>query len=241
MKTCEYCGVELENNMNFCPLCGEPVMDKNADQPEDLKVLKREQEETLITDYQKLSESQKRKLFWEISGIVLISAIFVPFIIDFIGHNTIAWSKYTISVCAVLFANTTFISFWYKRTYLLLLGSFVSTSFLLVLFSMFNGSVGLELKLGIPLLLAAYIVILLSIIMLKLASKKGLNIIAFLFIAVGLLGLCAEGIISLYTHNKIHFGWSVIVMASVLPVTALLLFLYYRLKKGTDLRRFFHI
>lgn len=241
MKKCAHCGVELEKNTNFCPLCGEPVLDENADNIEYIKVRKRQQEDKLLTDYQKLSAKQKLKLFWQISGIILLSGILITLIIDFIGDQSITWARYSIAVCAVLFANTSLISFWWNRLWLLMTGSFLSTSALLVLLDMFNGSIGWGVKLGIPLLLAAYIILFILILMIRSAVKKGLNIIAYSFLTGGLLSLCTEGIISLYLENQLHVEWSVIVMVSVLPVAAILLFLHYRLKKVPDLKRFFHI
>src|SRR6056297_913976 len=137
MKTCNYCGVELEKNMNFCPLCGEPVIDENSDHLEYIEVRKREQEENLLTDYQKLTKNQKRKLFWQISGIILLSGIIVTLILDFLENQAITWSRYTIVICAVAFLNTTIINFWYKKIPLLLIGSFISTSALLLLLDIF--------------------------------------------------------------------------------------------------------
>ena len=241
MKTCTYCGVELEQNMNFCPLCGEPVMDEGSDQLEYIKVRKREQEQKLLTDYQKLTRKQKRNLFWQISGIVLISGVFITLILDFLGNNNITWSRYSITACAVLFINTTLISFLNKKILLLLTGSFVSTSALLVLFDMFDSTIGWGVKLGIPLLLAAYIIVYILITLIRMAENKGLNIIAYSMLAAGMLSLCADGIISLYTANQFSVEWSLITMASVIPVAALFLYIHFRLRKGTNLRRFFHI
>jgi hypothetical protein len=241
MKRCSHCGVELENNMNFCPLCGEPVMSENSGKKEYIQVRKRQQEEKLLTTFQKLTRAQKRKIFRQVSAIILLSGILVTFIIDFIGNGAITWSKFSIAVCAVLLINTTLISLLHRKTLLFLLGSFASTSALLVLFDIFTGTIGWGVKLGIPLLLAAYIIVYILIIMIKISSKQGLNIIAYSFIAAGMLSLCAEGIISLYVENKLYLEWSLIVMASVLVVAAILLFIHYRLRKGMDLKRFFHI
>jgi hypothetical protein len=36
-------------------------------------------------------------------------------------------------------------------------------------------------------------------------------------------------------------GWSLIVFACILPVAVILFYIHYRLNRGTDLRRFFHI
>lgn len=216
-------------------------MNDNPDKKEYIQVRKRQQEEKLLTTFQKLTGAQKRKIFRQVSAIILLSGMFVTFIIDLIGNGTITWSKFSIAVCVVLLINTTLISILHRKILLFLLGSFISTSALLVLFDIFTGTIGWGVKLGIPLLFAAYIIVYILIIMIKLSHKQGLNIIAYSFIAAGMLSLCAEGIISLYIENKLHLEWSVIVMASVLVVATILLFIHYRLRKGMDLKRFFHI
>ncbi len=241
MKTCNYCGVELENNMNFCPLCGEPVMDKEHENTEYIQVRKRQQEEKLLTPYQKLTKSQKLKIFWQVSGIIFISGILVTLIIDFLANNAITWSKYPITACVVLLINTTLITFLYTKISLLLIGSFVSTSGFLLLIDIFTKASGWSVKLGVPILLAAYIIVVLFVKLIKKVEKKGFNVIAYSLISAGLLSICTEGIISLYVKNQLHIEWSLIVMASLVVISAILLYIHYKLRKGIDLKRFFHI
>jgi len=239
MIVCKNCGVELEKSMNYCPLCGEPVNDELAE-IQYIRIRKSSNEKQL-TDFQKLNPDEKRKVFWAISAIILISGIMVTFIIDYLSAYSISWAKYPILICAILFINTSLISFLHQRIILFLSGSFLSTASLLVIIDVYNGNIGWGFKLGIPLLLAAYIIIFTLIMMIRKAVNKGLNIIAYTFIACGLLTICAEGIISLYTGKLFRIDWSIIVTASVLPVAAILLYIQYRLKKGTNLKRFFHL
>ena len=103
MKTCSNCKVELEDIMNFCPLCGEAQIDENSDNIEYIKLRRQVREEKQLTSYQKLTRFQKRKLFWEISGIILISGIIVTLIIDLLANKDITWSRHPVTVCAVLF------------------------------------------------------------------------------------------------------------------------------------------
>lgn len=242
MRTCSNCGVELEKNMNFCPLCGQPVMGDDTGNLEYIKVRKQKQDKKRLTDYQKLSGLQKRKIFWEISGMILITAILVTFILDLFSNNALTWSRYSISVCAMLFLNTTLIRFWPKNLIILMLGSLATTSVLVILLDMFQSpSISWGINLGVPLLAVAHIITLgLTKIIVSL-KEKGLNLIAYSFIALGIFSICIEGIISFYMNDIFTLHWSLVVMASVLPGSALLFFIHYRLKKGTDLRRFFHI
>ena len=241
MRTCPNCGVELEKNMNFCPLCGEPVMDNNAENLEYIKVRKQKQKEKRLTDYQKLSGLQKRILFWEISGIILITAILVTLLLDLFRNNDLTWSRYSISVCAMLFLNTTLIRFWPKNLIVLMLGSMTTTSALVILLDMFQGIVSWGITLAVPLLVVAHILTLVLTKVIMSLKEKGLNLIAYSFIALGIFSICIEGIISLYLKDVFMLHWSLVVIASVLPGSAVLFFIHYRLKKGTDLRRFFHI
>lgn len=241
MKTCANCGVEVEENANFCPLCGEPVVDKHSGNVESIYIRKRERDEKSLTDYQRLSGLQKRQLFWEISGIVLITGILVTLLLDLFGSDRLTWSRYSMTVCAVLFINTTLIRFYSKNLLILMLGSLASVTALLIVLDVFTGQMEWGINLGVPLLAVAYLLTLALIKIIGRARQKGLNIIAYSFIALGILSLGTEGVVSLYLEDVLSLHWSLVVIASVFPGAAILFFIHYRLKRGTDLRRFFHI
>lgn len=241
MIQCNNCGVELEENANFCSLCGEPLLKiatKNLDILKSGKTLK---EEKLSMDFHKLTGLQKRKIFWKISGIILISAIIITALIDFVGSQTISWSKYPATISFVLFINFTLNTYLHKNIVLILAISFLFTSLLFILFDIYAGETGWELKLGVPVIMALYITIYILIFFIRNVKQKGLNIIAYSLIAVGLLCIYTEGIISIFYHSSLTFGWSLIVLVSVTLIAVLLFYIHYRLKKATDLKRFFHI
>src|SRR3972149_755187 len=127
MIYCKNCGVELEENMSFCPLCGEST-DEQTVKKERFEPVQPQPKEKLLSDYETLTQKQRRKLFWELSGIILASGIIVTLIINLIINKHITWSKYSVTVCLVILANTTLITFWRHRIFLLFAGSFVSTS-----------------------------------------------------------------------------------------------------------------
>ncbi|HZH72559.1 MAG TPA: zinc ribbon domain-containing protein, partial [Mariniphaga sp.] len=90
-------------------------------------------------------------------------------------------------------------------------------------------------------ILVAYLSVLILIFFIRQARQKGLNVIAYSVIAAGILSICTEGMISIFIQNKIYLGWSLIVMVSVFFIAIPLFYIHYRLKKATDLKRFFHI
>jgi hypothetical protein len=242
MIKCPYCGVETEENANFCSLCGEPLLEKNKDNYAFIETREKSQKEKLLTDYQKLSGSQKRKIFWKISGMVLLSGILITLVIDFVVSHGITWSKYPGTVGLILFVNITMGTFWLRKYILWGTLSFLSVSALLMLLDIYSGDDSCwGIKLGIPLLLATYLAVFSLLKLIRNTSQKGLNIIAFSILASGLLSICVDGIISLYHDKSQLFGWSLIVMVASAIIASLLLYIHFRLKKGTDLRRFFHI
>lgn len=241
MIQCNNCGVELEENANFCSLCGEPLLKITTEDLDITKSGKTLQEEKLSMDFHKLTGFQKRKIFWKISGIILISAIIITVLIDFIGSQGISWSKYPATISFVLFINFTLNTYLHKKIILLLAISFLFTSVLFILFDMYAGETGWELKLGIPVILALYITVYSLILLIRNSKQKGLNIIAYSLIAAGLFCMYTEAIISIFQHHSLNLGWSLIVMVSVASISMLLFFIHYRLKKATDLKRFFHI
>ncbi len=241
MIQCPKCGVKLEENANFCSLCGEPLPLQNKENLAYINARKKEQEDKLLTDYQKLTGAQKRRIFWKITGMVLLSGILITLIIDFLINNAITWSRYPGTVSLILYFNITLIVFLYKRKLLWLTFSFLSTSALLILLDLYAKGSGWGMQLGIPLLLAAYLTVFFLLRLIQKTSQKGMNVIAYSLLASGILSICIDGIISLYLKDTLSFGWSLIVMMSALLIAGLLLYVHFKLKKATDLKRFFHI
>ena len=239
MIYCKNCGVELEENANFCSLCGEPVSDKDSAKLDYLTPGKTSK--ITLKDFQELTQLQKRKIFWEIAGMILFSVILITLTINLVGNHAITWSKYIITIGFVLFMNITLIVFLYKKLVLSFFLSFLTSAALIFLLDIYTGNSGWVTKLGIPLLLAAYIIVLSFILVEKRTKQKGLNIVAYSFFALGLLCVCIDGTISIYAGNCFNVSWSLTVMASTIVVSALLLYINHRLKKVTDLKRFFHI
>ena len=240
MKTCPRCGVEFEENLNVCPLCKFSDSDNFKDDESDMNPNEYGSDKILY-GYIKLSKRQRRKLFWETSVIVLISGILVTMVIDLIISKQITWSKYSITVCLVLFANITLFSFVRHKLLLWLSGSFVTTSLLLILLDLFSNKMGWGTQLGIPLLFSLYLIIYLLTLLFRYSRQHGFNMLGYIFLAIGCLSLCIEGIVSRYFHEDIMLRWSLIVMVCMIPIAAILLYIHHRLNKGAELKRFFHI
>jgi hypothetical protein len=119
--------------------------------------------------------------------------------------------------------------------------SFLSTALLLVLFDLYSQNTGWGIQLGIPLLFSFYVWIFLIAIITKYNKHHGLNILAYYFLATGFLTIGIDGILSFYQTHVFHLQWSIIVIACLIPISGILLYIHYRLKKEVYFKRFFHL
>jgi RNA polymerase subunit RPABC4/transcription elongation factor Spt4 len=242
MKTCNYCGVELDVDMNYCPLCGHksnaPVIVNEKE-----RIPRKVQVDVAgdAYDFDELTRPQKLKLVWEITTIVLLSGMVVTTVIDVLIKGGISWSRYSIAAGLFLFAVVSLLVFVSKRPFWMAVGFFVSTSLLLFLIDVFNHQYTWGLRLGIPLSLFVSLVGYVLIVVIAKSKQKGINIIAYALVAAGIMCLFIEGVISWYNTHGLILRWSLIVLICVIPVSGILAYIHFRLKRVTNLKRFFHI
>ena len=241
MKVCNYCGVELDAEMNFCPLCGH----KSNSQ-----VLKgrKEPQDKAVNDlkpgnfnFEELTQNQQKKVVWELAAFILVSCTVITLIIDLLITKHLTWSKYTLTIGMILLIDLSLIIFMQKRIVLMFLGCFLSTSLLLFLLDLFGNNLDGGVKLGIPIIFFIFLVLLILFLIIRKTKQKGINIIAYSLIAAGIICLCIDGIISLHIYEVLKIQWSFVVMVAILPVSAILLYIHYRLRRVTNLKKVFHI
>lgn len=245
MTICSNCRVELEEDMLNCPLCGEAVKaneavsgsKKQVSSPDGLPAPGRKPAFQQRTE---MSRPQK-KLTWEIISIILLSGIIATFIIDFILNKGITWSEFPIAISLTIFAYISLFAFGQQSVLLQIGGGFALSLFFLFTLDLLTGGISWSVRLGIPLLLAANLIVTALIVIIRSSKYKGINLIAWAFLAAALLCLCIEGILAFFSTGTLHLEWSVIVTGSVLPVVLVLFFVHLRLKKGRSLEKTFHI
>lgn len=240
MIHCHFCGVELQDNANYCSLCGEPVLKDANIKPDHLNMHVRRVKEH--TKYKHLNYWQRRKIILELTALILSAEVLITTTINIVQDHALTWSVIVIAANLLLFIHIALILFYYHKRTRLFVSSYLSTvAFILLIHYQTAHNIPL-LQWGIPaLFLVAYLVIFTLIALIRKIKQKGLNLIAFSMMAGGLLCLCIEAIIKMYTFGRITLNWSVIVMVATLFTAALLFYLHARLKKLNDLKRFFHI
>lgn len=232
MSICKNCGVETDREKGLCPLCHHPI-----DQETDVPLINPD----IRTESRPLSTKQKIRIFWELTSILHFSALVVTLLIDLIINKKLTWSLYTITSVTASFMYITLLSFTLKRLWIFLPGLLVNSLGFLLLIDFYDNGLNWFVNPGLP--LAGFFVFLLGLLMIfaTRTRQRGFNLIAAGSLAVGIYCILAETFIALAINQPVSLSWSVIVAASILPFSLLLFFIHYRLKRGTSLRKFFHL
>jgi hypothetical protein len=232
MPLCVNCGVELDDEMHVCPLCG-----KNPGNHSEQANLPSATPSGII----QLHRKENRKNLWEIGGIIAFSGIVVCTLVDLIMNKGMRWSLYAdVSLLAVWVILTLFM-FAFKRRWILvpgLLGTILAMLFIIDL-----GANGLNwfFPVGLPITIAAFITAGIVAIIHRVAHFKGFDIMAAALIVISGFCILTEITLDKYLHDFVDLRWSLIAAVSIFAVALVLFFYHFRMKKGKQLDSFFHI
>jgi len=232
MRLCANCGIELDDGLKVCPLCGrDPENNSKKDNITSGNSLE-------ITQ---LNRTETRKIFWELTGIIAFSGIVVCTIVDLITNKSLNWSLYSgVSVLAV-WIILTLIQFTNKQPMLMVSGLMVTIMAALFILDFLSGGSEWFLPAALPITLAVFVAAGIVMIIYKYANLKGLNVIASGFIVLSGLLIIIEIFLDKYLKVIVDLHWSLIAAVSIFPVAMLLFFYHYRLKKGNRLDSYFHV
>ena len=232
MNYCNNCRIELDDDMQICPLCGKNIAD-----PGEQEVIP----ENLPPDTNHFRREKSRRQIWELSGIIAFSAIAVCTIVDLVLDKGLTWS---------LFADASILSAWVCLTLLLLAfrkyfitipGLLVTLLAMLLVFDFLSPAAKWFLPVGLPVTIAVFISVTIIVILWKIAHFKGFNILAVAFMVISGFCIVTETFIDRYLYGSVEIRWSAIAAVSILPIALILFFLHYRMKKGKRLDSYFHI
>jgi hypothetical protein len=232
MALCVNCGVELDDGLKICPLCG-----KDPEKKGELEQVSG----SYPSDILQLEKRENRKYLWELSGIIAFSGIAVCTILDLITGKGLNWSLFSdVSITAAWVILTLYL-FAYRRTLLLVILNMFAI--LTALFFIDLIATGREwfFLVGLPITVTGFILAGTVIVLYKSFYLKGLNIIASALIALSGYCIITEIVFDIYRTGIVDLQWSLIVAVSILPIALLFFFFHYRLKKGDRLDSFFHI
>lgn len=228
MRLCNECGVELEDRMSICPLCGTPVGGSAPRLPGRPKA--------------KMDARSKhflRQILWQVVSILLLSAIVATITINLSVHGMITWSVYPVTVCLIILSYAAVMALWHARLAIQLIAGWLLSTALIWIIQQFIEA-DWPVRLAFPLLCAVNVIGLLLYFIIGGLKVKGLNILALFFVGVTCLCLIIEGIITRHLDGVIKLQWSVIVAACLFPVIAAIIFMHLRKKTNAEIQKIFH-
>lgn len=233
MIICINCGVELDDGLTLCPLCGYDPSKEGKQEKSDFNYYPSE----II----QLHRKEIRMSLWELSAIIAFSAVAVCTLVDLVIIPGLRWSL--ISDVFVIGAWITFTLFLhaYRKAFVIFPGLLITVLAALLTIDLLGPADGWFLPVGLPLSIASFAACGIIIILYRIANFKGLNIIAAALLILSGLCIITEMILDEYLKGSVDLRWSLIASISIIPVSLLLLYYHYRLKKGNMLDRFLHV
>jgi hypothetical protein len=233
MITCPQCGIQREPDFTECPLCKSKFTDDQEVHPP------RSQPYPGIE--KELSGKERIRLFWELSGLLHLSSIIVLLFIDVMLNRKPGWSIYALAGIAASYCYITLFVFAGRKPFLLLSGILLNSCALLFIIDILHNGLTWFLVPALPLALFLVLFIGLIVFFNIKTEHRGLNIIAAAALAIGAYNIVIELCINWMHNHHVFLTWSLVVAASILPFSFMLLYIHYRLKRGTSLRKFFHL
>lgn len=230
MIICDNCGVELDDNIKICPLCGKDPLSTNEgltlNNPSGILQLHRQ---------------EVRKSLWELAGIIAFCGIAVCTIVDLVTNRNPFWSLFSdASIIAGWIILTLFLHA-YRRPLIIVPGLLITILSSLFIFDLLLEGRKWFFPVALPLTLSVFGVTGIILVLYRAAHLKGLNILSLSILVLSGLGVVTEFLLDIFLYGSVELRWSLIAAISIFPVSLLLLFYHYRLKKGNRLDSFFHI
>lgn len=232
MNLCVNCGVELDDELKVCPLCGKDPG--------------KESEEAPVSDgypsvILQLQKKENRNYYWELSGIIAFSGIVVCTIIDFLISKKLAWSLLSDVSIAAAWVILTIYQFLYRKVCIMILSLLLTLLAALFLIDLIATGRDWFFPVALPAAVTLFFVVTSVYLLYKFLHFKGLDIIASSIIALSLFCIVLEAILDNYIDGIVNIRWSLIVAVSIFPVSLVLFYYHFRLKQGKRLDSFFHV
>jgi hypothetical protein len=237
MAICDRCGVEVDDSAMKCPLCGRDLTGNQAETEQ----VNRQILPEFADEIRPLNTKQRARLVWEISTLMFFSAVVVVLFLDLIANRRITWSIFPIIATGCVWILASLVSFFHKHPLILFLGAYLDTLLFLLLIDIATRRLSWFLQLGLPISSCFFALLGILCFMGLRIKRRGLNIPGFILLGIGLFIVGIEAALDWYHYQAIFLSWSALVLVSVSPVAAILLFVHYRLRKYVDLKRFFHL
>ncbi len=232
MRTCSTCGVEVEESIERCPLCGTPLEEGLPPPPtEEKKDLE-----------SRAAELKARRWLCEVIALLAATAAGIFLTIDLADDFSITWSLYPVAAVVFIWICATSVIMLGRRPVALVAA--LAATVLAFLFVLELGTPGRSwfLPLALPLFVLAIAV---GAAAWAIVSRHRLSVFpafAVVMLSCGLAAVGVEFILNRYLQLDRLVSWSLVALACGISLFFALLLIHKRLtERHADIRRFFHL
>ncbi|MDA3810978.1 MAG: DUF6320 domain-containing protein [Spirochaetaceae bacterium] len=238
MPYCSRCGVEVDINIETCPLCFTEI-----------QVL--EPEEKTFSKYpdkaapHSVAPKRNKKEMRRMAAIYVTFGLLIPasiaFAADIVINGEVTWGTYTLSSLIYIWVLVLLPLLYYKKPILTLLAYYLSTLFFLYSIDSFYGGINWFQGLAFPITTITAALTVIILVLTRHSKIKGINILSYCVFALGIECIGIEMSVSLFLSGSISLGWSIIVLSAAIPAAGLLYYVHYKRKKPLKMKEYFHI
>ncbi len=236
MSYCVNCGVELDQSLKHCPLCSTPVINPN-DMKDNTVLLPTYPIENVSMIVHKI-----RFLSATLVSAVLLTALILCPLCDYIIYDTLTWSRYVIpSVIFVWCCSIPPILIRHNKLVTSILIDFIAIVIYLPVMNMLTvPDRDWFMEIALPILAYLFLSFILLDFLSHLPKKNILYLISLGIFLIGFLCVMIEYVILKFINKNIDFIWSLPALISCMSV-AVLLIIISRLSKVSSVRKHMHI
>lgn len=236
MPYCAKCGVEVENNVEGCPLCQFPIPDIEHYNEVHTKFPDPE------NSYPLKMLAKKKKWLSIVTTVYFIIGSLLLFI-DYNSNQLLEWSKYAVISLMASWVYV-FLLFGFIKNFLanLFIFSVNTLALTLALDYVFDYELNWFYSLSMPIVVMFTLLSMLFAFLFSKTRRKGINVVSFILLPASFYCIGTEAFISKYILGRVVLYWSIIVLIAALPISFLLLYLHYGIpeKYWVKLKRKFH-
>ena len=236
MAYCSKCGVEVDNDIQKCPLCQFKIPDIGEANSGPSKF------PIAINEYPQQLTDLKIKIFKSIA-IFLSSTIIILLLLNRKISGEITWAKYTSLIFLAMIIYAFFCFGFIKSFRKAFTGVAITTIILLFLIDKIKDGLSWFVPVGLPISLSIFFIVMIIVYISKKSRSRGLNVIAYSLFGVSILCLVIEFCLTNYVYGFVDLSWSTIVCIQLSTIAVILLYIHYRFpeKYKNKIKRFFHV
>lgn len=234
MPYCSQCGVEVDNGVTSCPLCAFPVPVLRDSYLESSRYPTRGE---MLDD--RLPPGARRWGFWKALTFALVLCLTITVASDLLRNGGITWSMLTLIIFVQIWAAVSWGLLLIKHPGWMLLGWALMSAGFLALYDLLYPPFYWYLTLGLPVLGMAWLFSSSLVWLWRWRGFRGFGFLAWMLMGIVICSLGLDLLIK--GHQGLEgLGWSLMVLATGMPLVGFCFYIHYRVARRVDLRKIFH-